>query len=81
MPLTHTSLKCGIEDYLNATKLALFLYSIGLICLEEGPAACPLSVSLSSEDIKFRALSMLSKALALSLCREVCFINHFDSMA
>ena len=55
--------------------------SIGLICLEEVPAACPPSVSLSSEDIKFRALSMLSKALALSLCREVCFIDHFDSIA
>ena len=59
----------------------LFSHSSGLMCLEEGPVACPPSVSLSSEDIKFRTLSKLSKALALSLCEEVCFVDHFDSMA
>ena len=67
-----------------ASKTALMLRSLfrshssGLIFLEEGQFGCPPSVSLF-EDIKFKALSMLSKALALSLCREVCFIDHFES--
>ena len=56
-----------------ASKTALMLrsllrsHSTGLICLEGGPVVCPPSESLSSEDIKSRALSMLSKALAFSL--------------
>ena len=66
LPLAHTSLMCGIQDCFNVMKLAPFpLY--WLICLEGGPVVCPPSESLSSEDIKSRALSMLSKALAFSL--------------
>ena len=45
----------------------LLSHSCGLICLEGGLVVCPLSVSLSSEDAKSRALSMLSKTLAFSL--------------
>ena len=49
-----------------ASKTALMLRSL-LRSHVGGPVVCPPSVSLSSEDIKSRALSMLSKALAFSL--------------